>query len=629
MGKIRLLAPTEVQKIAAGEVVERPANVIKELVENALDAQATIIEVTLVDGGRSLISISDNGSGIDPTDISLALLPHATSKITTVDDLTGLNTFGFRGEALASIAAVSDMTLISRTAGQSHGLSISSLYGKITEPEQYSSPIGTTITIRDLFANVPARKKFLKNADVEMTQIKQLMQAYALTYLHVHFIVRHNGNLVYNCSPVDSLVNRMVQLFDHQIAQHCKEISIQHQFVTVRGIISNHQLTRFNRQQMIFTVNNRWIKNQALAKAVLRGYQGVLPDGRFPVVVLHLQIPFDQLDVNVHPRKEEVQLLHAHAIESCVTKEVARRLEYVPAIKPAVSQKLNELNSTVTAGILPHNAHPAVPAMVRYKIPDGISLTTNGEISSWENSSELKTKGASTANSSQALVESLFEQPAKSELQNQLPFNTEQKQLSVTAQHWHVRGVLDKTYLLVETPDGLWMVDQHAAHERILYNRMEARFIKSQLTRLIIPVTITLDIDDVERLSHYQDFLIEQGIELQRISDKQISVQAVALHGATTNLEELVRDICEILSMSDSQKANLAERIEQFSFKIRAQMACKAAIKAGDTLSEFEQTDLIKQLLACPDHLTCPHGRPTSWMIAHYEIRKNFKRVRS
>lgn len=618
MGKIRLLSLDEIQKIAAGEVVERPSNAVKELIENALDAGATSLEITLQDGGKELIQIIDNGSGIAAEDLPLAIAPHATSKITSVNDLTSLNTFGFRGEALASLAAVSNLEIISRIAEQHVAYSAKSVFGVQQELAPVAHQIGTTVTVQQLFVNVPARRKFLKSAESEWVQIKQLLQAYALTYLQVHFIVRHNGAVVFNCAPTNSLIERIAQVLEVSTAQQCRAIEATRQETQLWGAISTHQVTRFNRQHIFITVNKRWIKNQQLSKAILRGYQGVLPQGKFPVVVLHLQIPAEQVDVNVHPRKEEVQLLHAAAIESWISRSITQQLEKhafghvqsttsstaqgvfasISATPPFAHAPLIEEIFSPSTSLTPGIEHTRI-------LHKQVSTDTSAPVSWQEQSSQSITKAITQASSL-----------ASSQLQSM--------HVPGTTKPWQIIGVFSATYILLETQEGLWVIDQHAAHERVLFEELGKKCGIAISNRLVVPITITLTPEQMPFVERWQSLLAMYGVEVQIVSATQVAVIALPGNARFSEVQEFMQEFIERALHESQDMTHLGERI---GYSLQAQMACKAAVKAGDILTLQAQEELITKLLECPNRLTCPHGRPTTWMLSDYEIAKKFKRV--
>ena len=329
MPKIKQLSAHEAQKIAAGEVVERPANIVKELIENAIDAQATKIMVYLEDSGKKLIRIIDSGYGMSPDDAQLCFAQHATSKITSVNQLQTINTFGFRGEALGSIAAISKVTLITKEKDTPEGTKVLIEGSKVKEKQTIGCATGTDIAVRNLFYNIPARQKFLKKAQTEWRHIQQLFQAFCFSYPSIHFMLYSEGKLVYNCPPTDNLTSRCMQVWENNNTQHMLTINTSHDHdnLTIEGTISNHQHYRYDRSGIFFFVNHRWVKNFQLSKSLLKGYLNVIPQGRYPLAVINISIDPTVIDINIHPRKEEVKFMHPRRVEQLIQKAVKEALE--------------------------------------------------------------------------------------------------------------------------------------------------------------------------------------------------------------------------------------------------------------------------------------------------------------
>ena len=329
MAKIKQLSPLEAQKIAAGEVVERPANVVKELIENALDAGATDISLFLEDGGRKLIRIVDNGCGMSPEDAKMSILHHATSKLTSIADLETIATFGFRGEALSSIASVSKMTLTTKEASEPTGITLTISEGAITGEQIAACNTGTDIAIHDLFFTVPARRKFLKTKETEWRTIVHLFHALALAYKEVSFKLSHDERVVYNLPRTTVLTDRITQLFEPALAKHILPLTgtEERMNLSLTGTISDHTYSRFDRNQIFVYVNQRWIKNYKLAQAVIKGYQNILQPQKYPAGVLFITLDPATVDINIHPRKEEIQFLHPRLVEDLIAESVQKALE--------------------------------------------------------------------------------------------------------------------------------------------------------------------------------------------------------------------------------------------------------------------------------------------------------------
>lgn len=593
MAKIKVLPLHEAQKIAAGEVIERPANVIKELIENALDARATQITLSIENGGSDLISITDNGCGMSYDDARLCIEQFATSKISAVEELQAIGTFGFRGEALASIAAVSKLTIITKEESSIQGVQLEIEQGKIIQESITSCNTGTTITVRDIFYNVPARKKFLKKRDTEWRQIVQFIQAFCFDYVSVHFKVFHDHKLALNCPPTDSLITRAAQLFDNRIADSLLTIEQQGDN-PIHGIISNAHYYRYDRSAQFFFVNKRWVKNHTLSRALLKGYAQVLPTDRYPAACIFIDLDPTTIDVNIHPRKEEVQFLHPRIIENQLQQAVQETLE------KKVSLSLTSKNTQAPTLHFGEEKQPRFVAasLMGTQTPLGVPPPLTKSIP------EIRY--------------TVQELPAAVEAHENLVI---EQQLSA---HFTIIGHYKKTYILLEREDGIYLVDQHAAHERILYEQFTQRFGAIESVPLMFPQIIQIDSHDLALLSSTFDLLAQHGIFLEVFGEHQLVVQSIPVHAKNISMTELIKTITGWLV--EYQRIEQQQLHTLINEKLHAQMACKAALKAGDNLSREAMHELLKQLHHCKKRFTCPHGRPTGWLLSLSEIEKQFKR---
>jgi len=598
MSRIKILPLHEAQKIAAGEVVERPANVLKELLENALDAGANQIAIYVGAGGKQLIRIIDNGCGMSVEDARLCILPHATSKISSVDELDALETFGFRGEALASIAAVSKFKLVTRCVDAAEAIQLTIDAGNITKEEVVAANRGTDITIEDLFFNVPARKKFLKTEKTEWHAIQQLIYAYALDYPAVQFMLYHNQQRIISCTPCDTILARAQQIFDHTITERLLTLSDpeQNQHATkIEGVISDHQHGRYDRSHIYLFVNKRWVKNHKLAQAIIKGYQGVLQQGHYPCAIISITVPLHTVDINIHPRKEEVQFLHPRMVEDHIYALVKKRLE------DHIAERLQVPRVSHVAYQAHHNFAPQPmiqsPALPKITLSPVVPLQLAQE-------------------PFQEIAEPapiFFEQA----LEQQQHVHTDQEQT------FTIKGQLALTYIMLETHEGLMLIDQHAAHERVLYEQIGARMQQQELIRLLFPEQIRLSPEDYARAIEHLQVLQNLGIEAEGWSENQILITATPVYVKPHMLKDIILALVEALK--HTTVAEVAHKKIQHT--VQAMMACKAAIKANDILQQEEMHSLIKQLFATPNRLTCPHGRPTSWLLSIPEIERKFKRI--
>lgn len=614
MPKIKILSQSEARKIAAGEVVERPANIVKELIENSIDAGAKNISIYLTDGGKKLIKIIDDGCGMSIEDARLCFEHHATSKISNVDDLYNLSTFGFRGEALSSISSVAKVKLVTKEKNSLVGTNLVLEDGLIIDEKTVAATDGTEFEISNLFYNIPARLKFLKKSETELRSAVQIFQAFCLSYTNIHFKFYHDDKLVYNCPATNSLISRLVQLWDHNFAQNMIDLQISDDTIklNISGIISNHQFFRFNRNQIFFFVNGRWIKNQNLSKALFKGYLNVLPKDRFPAAFIFISTAQDLIDVNIHPRKEEVQFLYSKKIENLLQDTVKQTLEnnlsrQVQSIMPANEISKPFVGATTTTFDFeqqpffePEDKFPNIPVL-----PNQI----------------YKQENYNFEVSNQSLIQTLNE--TKTESQEFISSSVSNKEL-VQKKEYEIVGQFNKTYILLQKEEGLFLVDQHAAHERVLYEIFEKKFNEVATIKLIFPDMIKLTQQELNTLSPYLNLLRQHGIEADCFSQDQLVIYSTPVYIKDISFNDLIRQL--ISWIEENQTIDEDELSKLLTEKLRAQMACKAAVKAGDELTLEQMKQLLTDLDKTENRFACPHGRPTGWLLSIDEIEKKFKR---
>lgn len=628
MPKIKQLSEHEAQKIAAGEVVERPAHIVKELVENAIDAGATRINIYVEDGGKQLIRIVDNGYGMDSIDAQKCFDRHATSKITRVDELEAINTFGFRGEALASIASVSKITLLTKEENTLEGTHVLVEANTIKTVAPIACTTGTDISIQELFFNIPARKKFLKTTQTEWRAIQLLFNAFCFAYPHIHFTLFSEGKQVFNNPTMPDLKNRALQIFEPVAHKRLLAISNVGD-ISFQGIISDHQHYRYDRTDIYFFVNKRWIKNQHVTSAFIKAYAQVIPHGRYPIAAIDITVPSPEVDINIHPRKEEVKFLHPRRVEQAIQQ----------AAKVALEKNITKNISGPTFSEISHNSayfnpfdfDPSLKKKSEFvsfdklrtngnedtidekegKIEYGYnqsnpfvlssSKETNTNILSLKNSNSLASAHQSLAESDEVLT--------KSEMKN-----------GVTK----VIGQYHNTYLLIEKEDGLFLVDQHAAHERILYEFFSQRFHDIATVQLLFPQIITLNTQDMDIIIPHLDILIHHGIFIEQCASDQLMVQSLPVHLKNESITDIIKEtISWIIEYQTLDQDSFKKTINH---KLQAQMACKAAVKAGDVLTQEKMEQLLSDLEKTSNRFSCPHGRPTGWLLSLAEIEKKFRR---
>ena len=617
MLKIKKLPLHEIQKIAAGEVVERPANVVKELIENSLDAGAMRITIVIEEGGKNLIRVIDNGCGMTPDDARMSIVHHATSKITGISDLESSTTYGFRGEALSAIISVSHCTITTKETSSLEGTRLTLHDGSILREEIVACQPGTDIIVKNLFYNVPARRKFLKTTATEWRALLTLVQAYCLAYPSCHITLQHDDTIILNCVPTDSPKTRFDQLFTLSTTPTILTCSFGNTSTSasLSGLISDPQYTRYDRSMFFLFVNKRWIKNTKLGHAIMQGYGKVLPPGKFPIACIFIEIDQHSIDINIHPRKEEVQFLHPHKIEHALKTMIADRLNEYRSDQLGPPSKATYPQSHRSAALPTfsnaYETSPIDPGYQSLQTVKNFTVDTKDFIDIIEKklvARQETTSAFDTSRTAQAQVD------ATNDEQQPIMYN------------YHLIGQLHATYILLETDQGLVIIDQHAAHERILYEQFIERFTNIPRIALIFPHIMTVSQRDRSILLQYIDLFTQHGIIMDQKGEHQFVISELPVHAKEYNIEEFIHAIIGwIHELNNMDGSTFFKNIHE---RIRTQMACKAAIKAGDTLSIAQMHELITHLNITNNRLTCPHGRPTSWLLALSDIERTFKRKR-
>jgi DNA mismatch repair protein MutL len=580
---IHILLPEVASQIAAGEVIERPASVVKELIENSLDAGARFISVSIEAGGRRLIEVSDDGCGIAPDELPLAVARHATSKLTNAEDLFHISTLGFRGEALASIGSVAQLTITSRQSDYELGASMHVEGGQVADPQPIGAPTGTLIKVENLFYNVPARLKFLKNDSTERTQIDALVTRYALAYPQVRFHLKQESRQALQTSGKGDRREVLGALYGSDIARQMLEVLAEYDDLRVTGFISPISLTRSNRKEITFFVNGRPVQDPTLTTALLQAYHNLLMVGRYPMAVLFLEIPSESIDVNVHPTKAEVRFRDRDQVFSGVQRAVRRALlAYTPI--PGLENSASNLPTWQYPGDAPSRQ---------------VDL-------GWEMSAELSSSSQANSQGLQTMEPVLPGQP-------RLP--------GQGVPLLRLVGQLASTYLVAEGPDGLYLIDQHAAHERILFERFMGQrggAVPSQI--LLQPVPVELPPAGARMLSEQIPLLGELGFDIELFGPNTFLVRGVPTLLAGGPVADAVRVVVEDF---EEDETPLQTEIEA---RIIARVCKRAAVKAGHILSPEEQRALLTDLESCQSPRTCPHGRPTMIHISVDLLERQFGR---
>lgn len=595
--QIAVLPPEIASQIAAGEVIERPASAVKELVENSLDAGASQIEILMEDGGKQLIQVTDDGVGMTPDEAMLAIQRHATSKISSAEDLFRVASYGFRGEAIPSIASVSEFELVTKTADAGEAFRILIRGGKVVEQGSAAGRTGTSIRVSRLFENVPARLKFLKASSTELSRGLEFVQRLALAHPEVAFTVRHGKQENFTHAGGDA-VGALVSVFGRHVAREMIPVSVD-SWLRVRAWLAPPAQTRNNRQQMMFFVNGRPIASRTISHAVDEAYSGLLPHGRFPIAVVMLEVPPDLVDVNVHPRKAEVKFLREHDVHSAVFHSLRDSLVakgLVPRLSPGPSGPFT----------FPEAQQPGMA--FNFSPP---SMGTSGAFS-FVPAPEFRADPETNVNGQGAPAQPLPEpRPDSTHLADQ----------RINVNEIRVLGQIANTYIVLETREGMAIIDQHVAHERVLYERFRQRANETSVQLLAVPITLEMTRREalvvMERLKEFQAL----GFQLEPFGPDTVLLRGVPAGLRMDRLEATLRDMVSEVVELTVEKKMLAPREA-----VVTSAACKAAVKAGDRMSEPEIRSLLEQLMQCDNPYVCPHGRPIIVRLDTMSLEKIFQR---
>jgi len=628
MAPIRILADEVANQIAAGEVVERPASVVKELVENAIDASARHVTVELVTGGKKRISVLDDGVAMTKDDVLLAIERHATSKIAAATDLDSIATFGFRGEALPSIASVSKFEIVSRTEDALEATRVVVAGGKMRDVSSVGGPRGTRVTVENLFFNVPGRRKFLKSTTTELSHIIKAVQGLALAHPETGFRLKHNGRRTFDVSPCKTLLDRVAMIFGPEMTQQLVEIGFDEGGYIVNGLAATPALTRADRSGLLFFVNNRLIISPVLNRAISRAYRGLLTVGRFPVCILKVEVPPELVDVNVHPTKREVRFRDEPLVEQMVQKAVRDALAHVPARRPDERDWIYTKpargradDSDAGRPAVAVRAAPPPPRPVRPRTkpekPAARMTATAEDVDLTQTADELLDTDREILSAEQAAAE-----PEHTKSADTVP----QAVFSEVDQIEEVPFQVFNTYLVVPQSDRLLLVDQHALHERLVFE--DLREVLSghmpTLQRLLVPIPVELPPNQAAVLAEKTEFLRSLGVEIESFGQNTFLVTAACHLFSEQKVDDLVRRVAAELSQGDlfRDEQELWESMVALSVA-----ACRSAIKAGQALSVDERRALLAGLRKLTPPYTCPHGRPIVTELTLDQIERSFRRT--
>lgn len=593
MKNINILDSNTIDKIAAGEVVERPSAVVKELVENSIDANADAVTIEIKDGGISFIRITDNGEGIDRSQVKKAFMRHATSKIKSVEDLISVTSLGFRGEALSSISAVSKVEFLTKTKTDFIGTRYVVEGGRECVFEDAGIPDGTTIIVRDLFFNVPARKKFLKSPSSEGNNITELIEHMILSHPNISFKYIYNGNVKLQSSGKNDIKSCIYNVYGRDIANGLIEVKSIRDDISIHGFIGKPELARATRNFEIYFVNNRFIKSTLIDRALEEAYKDYLMLHKYPTVFLYFEIPSHLIDVNVHPTKREIRFFEGEALKCYIVDVIKNALINKELIKEIVEE---------------HHEKPSVKESEINKEP---FETINHIIeSSYNNyySSEIEKEDESTDTNEKNEQLTLFDDKFISE---------------ESIKKHRIIGQLFNTYWLIEFENKLFIVDQHAAHEKVNYERLIKKLRNNEncSQNIYPPIVVSLSNAEAQYVTKYNENFLNVGFTIEHFGGLDYTISTVPMELLSQNPADYFHEMLDELMEGKNSKET-----ETVNLKI-ATMACKASVKGNMHLSVFEADKLISELLTLENPYNCPHGRPTIISFSKYEIEKMFKRI--
>ena len=644
MPRINVLPKNIADLIAAGEVVERPSSVIKEFIENSIDAGATKIVIEINNGGKSFIRVTDNGCGIERADVHNAFLSHATSKISEAGDLDAIMTLGFRGEALASICAVSKVELLTRSASEEVGTRYVIEGGEEILIDDAGCPVGTTLIVRDLFYNTPARLKFLKKDVQEGNFISSVVERIAVSHSSVSFRLIRDGKIAFS-TPGDGDVKAAVYaVFGREFTEQLIPVSYKNAGVAVSGYTVKPIGGRGSRSMQMFYINGRYVKSTLIMSALEAAYKNSVMVGKFPACVLFIEIPAETVDVNVHPAKTEVRLYDERRIFDCIYNAVLSAVT-ADTQRPQASfnagkifaqqpQKGEQLKLNDSVPVVEHKEKTVSQVKSGFRITEfGNPVTGRTDVlnSPDENKTldfledEYLKPSVKTADETEKQFNITFEAQAEVKTENSSAVSDDTYIESVpesTAQEIECRyiGEAFRTYLIAEVDGKLVMIDKHAAHERILFEKFKAE--QSSCAQLMLaPVTVTLSADEYSAVIENADILLKAGYEISDFGGKSVKINACPAELADENIAEIITEIASYLALHN--RSVMPEKLDW----IYHSMACRAAIKAGNYTTPYEAEHFVKELLKRDDIRYCPHGRPVLFEITRAELEKQFKRI--
>lgn len=622
--RIQKLSQEVIGQIAAGEVVERPAAAIKELVENSLDAGASAVTVEIRDGGISYFRVTDNGSGIRQSDIRMAFERHATSKITQAKDLNAIQTLGFRGEALASIAAVARVTCTTRTQEDETGLKVQNDGGQIVSIEEAACPLGTTFVVKDLFYNTPVRLKFLKNPPTEAGFVSDLVMRLILSRPDVSFRYISQGKTLYHSAGDGKLESAVFAIYGSELTRTMRKVNGHESGLILQGYVGIGESGRSNRAHQSFFINGRYMRSALLSSAVEAACRERVMIGKYPACVLHLTMPYDTVDVNVHPNKLEVRFQNEAAVAEAVENIVSEAIRDRDVLEHPVQLQLTKDNPAPVVNVTKQTSVPPLPESV--SCIENRPMVDDLEPLMPARPMVLRDSGDAGLMRTLPMVPPLADPPPPPE-EKPLPVKQVQAEqvssfLPNAEKPLRLIGVVFRTFILVEYEDNLLMIDQHAVHERLLFDQLMAAVDQQRCGQeLLVPMVLTVTRREQALLAEHRELLESIGLVVEPFGDTEVSVRSIPMVLGQPETKEFLH---EVIGQLESERGVV--KLEKRRAAI-LQMACKHAVKGGEALSEAEIRDLVTRMIDQQVTPTCPHGRPLVIALSHRELDKRFKRI--
>ncbi|MGM0470745.1 MAG: DNA mismatch repair endonuclease MutL [Bacillota bacterium] len=645
---IQKLDQEVINKIAAGEVIERPASVVKELVENSIDAESERIEIRISEGGKEAIQVIDDGEGMSREDVKLALERHATSKISKANDLFAIRSLGFRGEALPSIAAVSRMKIKTKIENELEGTLVKAAGSEIKEVKSVGCSQGTNIIVKNLFYNTPVRYKYLKTTATEISQISDIVNRLALAYPEISFKLLHNQKVLLDSPGNGNLLDTILSIYGKEVAQNMIKVNYEAKYMKISGYISKPNVSRASRKHQSFFINRRYIKSRLLSSAVSEAYHTLLSEDRHPITALTIKLNPVLVDVNVHPTKLEVNFSRGKEVAKVVTagvKEALNKSDLIPEVELDDQQSSSQPTSTTHQTKQKEEQRELNLTLIDEDDPQEQESENNNKQNKKDNnqnkiepSKDAKKKISNTernednsTNNQTTTTQDIYDSPVTPKKDNQQAVDIFEKAAeydtadsSKSLSSFLPLGQVHNTYILAQGEDGFYIIDQHAAHERVLYDRLLTKFKQAEVRTqsLLMPIKLELTTPEIELLEEHRDELENLGFEIESFGGQTYIIRAVPYLLKELDTKQVCLDIIDNLFDTSKVKEPTA-----FLEELIILISCRSAIKAGKRLQQGEMERLLKQLEECGNQHTCPHGRPTIIHFSKQELDKKFDRI--